>query len=291
MSDIRLIQAVLSAPETGSVVLETTLSIARLFTAHFRVLHVLPNPALSIPLVGEAMLGNMIEDTMRTCEEQGHRKRDVLKKLFDQWTCDRQVPVVSDPQVASYPTVSWHEAIGIEDDVAANLGRLCDLSVVGLPIAGEEDPWLEATLNNVLMESGRPILVPPRTAPTHIGTRIVIAWNGSQESTRAVHAALPLLKRADVVTILALQDEDAPPLQNLAPWLALHGVRAETQQLGPPGITGEKIGEALLRTVSSCRADLLVMGAFGHSRLRQLILGGVTRHVLDHAEVPLFMRH
>ena len=291
MPDIRLIQVVFSTPETGNTILQTALTLARNFNAHIRALHVMPDPALSIPLVGEAMLGSLVEDTMRACEERGTQKRDALKTLFDQWAHEQKIAVVEEPRAESYPTASWHEVVGVEDTIAASAGRLCDLSVMGLSNKDGGDPWLEATLNTVLMESGRPILVPPSTAPAHIGRRIAIAWNGSQGATRAIGAALPLLQRADTVTVLAMQEEESLPLHSPVPWLTCHGVPAQMKQLEALEIAGDKIGELVLQSVSACQADLLVMGAFGHSRLRQLILGGVTHHVLGHAQVPLFMCH
>ena len=273
MSGIRLIQVVLSTPETGETTLQTALVLARNFKAHIRALHVMPDSALSIPLVGEAMLGSLVEDTMRTCEEHGTQRRDALKALFEQWAHDQKIAVMKEPCAESHATASWYEVVGVEDTIAATAGRLCDLSVISLPPEDKDDPWLEATLNTVLMESGRPLLVPPRTAPSHIGTRIAIAWNGSQEAARAMAAALPLLQQAETVTVLAMQEEESPPLHSPVPWLTCHGVNARTHQLEPLDITGDKIGETLLRAVSSCQANLLVMGTFGHSRLRQMILG------------------
>jgi len=140
----------------------------------------------------------------------------------------------------------------------------------------------------VLFDSGRPVLIAPQIAPANIGTRVCIAWNGTAEAAAAVLAALPWLQRANAVRVLGADDYQrrGPAADELIPYLALHGIDAEAARFRS---LNNSVGAGLLGAVREFGADLLTMGAYSHSRLRQLILGGVTRHVLEHASLPVLM--
>jgi nucleotide-binding universal stress UspA family protein len=155
------------------------------------------------------------------------------------------------------------------------------------PEAGEDVSSSDA-LHAVLFDSGRPVLIAPQKAPETIGTRICLGWNGTAESASAVSAALPWLQRAEAVRILSAEgyQRRGPSAPDLAAYLALHGIDADIEMFGPRGGT---VGAGLLAAAADFGCDLLAMGAYSHSRLRQLILGGVTRHVLEHARLPVMM--
>jgi nucleotide-binding universal stress UspA family protein len=140
----------------------------------------------------------------------------------------------------------------------------------------------------VLFDSGRPVLIAPRAAPAAIGTRCCIAWNGTVESSSALSAALPWLKRAEAVRVLhaGAYQRRGPSAADVVPYLALHGITADVAEFTP--VTRD-VGAGLLQAAASFGADLLAMGAYSHSRLRQLILGGVTRHVLENSLLPVLM--
>lgn len=138
------------------------------------------------------------------------------------------------------------------------------------------------------------LIVPEMQAESPVPDRIAIAWNGSAEALRAVYAALPLLIRARKVVILNRGGNRTSPMDQwlpefeLAGYLQRHGVTAETRVLPE---RGEAIGSDLLRAAGDDRADLLVMGGYGHAQLREWILGGATREVLEKAVIPVLMRH
>jgi nucleotide-binding universal stress UspA family protein len=140
----------------------------------------------------------------------------------------------------------------------------------------------------VLFDSGRPVLIAPPTAGTTIGRRCCVAWNGTVEGSAALAAMLPWLRRADAVRVLHAGDYQrrGPPAADVLPYLALHGVPADLAEFAP---VDRDVGAGLLAAAGDFGADLLGMGAYSHSRLRQLILGGVTRHVLEHATLPVLM--
>jgi len=146
------------------------------------------------------------------------------------------------------------------------------------------------TLNASLVETGRGVLVVPPEGASKFGKRIAISWNGSAEAARAVAASMSLIEGAEKVLILSIDGDDAAPnvAAELSNYLAWHGVNAEIETVPVPD---SQVGETVLQKSGDWNADLLVMGAYTHSRLRQLIMGGVTRHILAEAKLPVIMVH
>lgn len=185
----------------------------------------------------------------------------------------------------------------VEGDVvvAARLqARYADLTIVGQGLDVEPTlSELAALPEELVLGVGRPLLVVPRYGVfTTIGERVLIAWNGSREATRAVHDALPILKRAHTVTILSIDPEGQPadrvPGADIARHLARHSIRVEAATTYGPSTA---VGDILLSRAFDLGADLIVMGAYGHSRMREMVLGGATRHLLRHMTVPVLMSH
>lgn len=288
MPGLKTITAMIPDTASGLATMETAFLLGRDHACHIRILHVRPDPASAVPLVGEAMSGAMVEEMMNACEREGAERAGEVREMFDQFCGRYAIPVTDEPPGPPEMSASYLEDLGLEDDVVPLRGRMADLIVVGRP-AGSDDPALYATLNAALLESGRPVLVAPRKPITSLGKSCAIAWNGSAEAARAVAAALPVLIKARSVTILVAEEGDgAPSAQDLETHLAWHGITAEIRRVVP---SGAAVGAALLRASQDVQADLLIMGAYTHSRLRQLILGGVTRHVLEHADLPVLLSH
>lgn len=179
--------------------------------------------------------------------------------------------------------------------ILARHARHADLVIVGQPNA-EMDGVDDALLAEAaFMNSGRPALVVPFIGPASVPPkRAMIAWDGSREAVRAVNDALPLLLLAERVDILVV---DAPKLAtrvgqqpgaDLATHLARHGVRAEVEVVSSGGLG---VGDVVLSAASDRSTDLIVMGGYGHSRLREFVLGGVTEHMLAHMTVPVLLSH
>lgn len=173
--------------------------------------------------------------------------------------------------------------------------RYFDLVIMGRHEEGSGEPTVNL-VENVVLGSGKPVLVlPDQGAPRGLGRHVSVAWNASREAVRACDAALPLLALADRVDVIAVdprtEDEDAHgalPGVDLCAHIARHGVRAEAQAVDS-GRHG--VGQTLLDRARADGADLLVMGAYGHARWRELVLGGATAHVLRHANIALLMAH
>jgi nucleotide-binding universal stress UspA family protein len=147
----------------------------------------------------------------------------------------------------------------------------------------------------VALSAGRPVLVVPHFGPPrNLGSNVLVAWNASREASRAVNDAMPFLRRANKVTVLAVDPQrggDAHreiPSADIALHLSRHGVKPEAAQVAAPEI---EAGEIILSQASRLGANLIVIGAYGHSRFREYIFGGVTRHLLRHMTVPVLMSH
>jgi nucleotide-binding universal stress UspA family protein len=283
---IRKLLLPLTGTAAGEAALSTALQIARAFNAHVSALHVRVDSRDVAPLAGEGLSGAMIEEMMTATEKESADRSAAIHALFDRFVFQHGV-TLSAPRRGDGATASFDVVTGREDDLVAQLARLADLAVVPHPEAGDDVSSSDA-LHAVLFDSGRPVLIAPPAAPSSIGARVCVAWNGTAESAAAVLGALPWLKRAEAVRILCADEYQrrGPTAPELARYLALHGVRAETAQFRP---IEREVGRGLLAAAGEFGADLLAMGAYSHSRLRQLILGGVTRHVLEHSRVPVLM--
>jgi nucleotide-binding universal stress UspA family protein len=166
---------------------------------------------------------------------------------------------------------------------------LADLVVVSRP-GSDADAAASTILEAALFDTGQPLMLAPPRSVGEVGSNILIGWNGSPESARAVSAAIPFLREAKGVTILSASGwfEGMLSVEALANRLAWHGVQADVTTIADPG---DPVGEIVLSEVANRNVDLLVMGAYTQSRLRQMILGGVTRHVLGNSMVPVIMAH
>jgi nucleotide-binding universal stress UspA family protein len=191
---------------------------------------------------------------------------------------------------SSQASCRWREETGSANDILPEEARLADLVVLAQNETARDfgAPGIEA----VLFGSGRALLLAPKSEPTSVGTTVAIAWDGGRAASRAVAAAMPLLSHADRVLILS---GDHPALgrasdpNRLAESLACHGITAVSH-----GVTagGQHMSKVLMRSAVELGCDMLVMGAYGHSRLREMVLGGVTRGVLDApVDLPILMAH
>jgi nucleotide-binding universal stress UspA family protein len=276
--------------EAGEAALTTAFMAARIWKAHVHGLHVRIDPRDVAPLAGEGLSGAMIEEMMSATERESAERAQRVQAFFLRYVEEHGIPIVTDPAAAftaGSVTASFGSVVGREEDVVAQQARLSDFVVLAHPEASDDVSTSDA-LHAVLFDSGRPVMVAARTAPAHLGRRVCIGWNGTAESAAAVAGGLPWIERAEAVTVLHAEEYQrrGPDVTGLVDYLAWHGVKAETRQFRP---VGNSVGAGMLAAAKDVGADLLIMGAYSHSRLRQLILGGVTRHVLEHADLTLLM--
>ncbi len=283
---IRRILLPLTGTSAGESALTTALMVARMWDAHLTALHVRVDSRDVAPLAGEGLSGAMIEEMMTATEKESSERSNAVRAMFDRFVVEHGV-TVAEPHAGAGATANFASVTGREEDLVAQLARLTDLTVVPHP-ESEDDVSSSDALHAVLFDSGRPVLVAPQVPRPTIGKRICIAWNGTAESAAAVQAAIPWMQRAERVQILTAQEYQrrGPGAMELAGYLALHGIQAESAEFRP---IDKEVGRGLLDGARKFEADFLAMGAYSHSRLRQLILGGVTRHVLENATLPVMM--
>lgn len=197
---------------------------------------------------------------------------------------------------ARVAAVEWRAPAGDAIPAIVEHARCTDLVIIGQrdPDDAQND-FSSDVANAIVLQSGRPVLsIPFAGAPTAIGKTVLVTWNGSRESARAVADAMPMLARAEkvfVLSIAARNDEavaESHADHRLLAWLRYHGIAAVPRHYRMPDVDA---GELILSQTADLEADLLVMGAYSHSRLQEMVLGGVTRLVLDTMTVPVLMSH
>jgi nucleotide-binding universal stress UspA family protein len=260
---IRKLLLPLTGTEAGEAALATALLIARIWDAHVTALHVRVDARDVAPLAGEGLSGAMIEEMMSATEKESSDRAHAVRSMFERFVAEHQVTVAEARPGIPGATASFASVTGREEDLVAQQARLADVTVVPHPEAGEDISSSDA-LHAVLFDSGRPVLIAPMHAPTSIGKRICIAWNVTAEGYQRRGPAAP----------------------ELAAYLAMHHVHADIATFNP---VDRDVGKGLLAAAAHFGADLMAMGAYSHSRLRQLILGGVTRSVLENSTLPVMM--
>jgi nucleotide-binding universal stress UspA family protein len=277
----------LSSPASGEVALHTALLLTRMWNAHLQVLHIRTDTRDIAPLASEGMSGAMIGEMITAAEKESGVRARSLRELFVA-ACEEHDVQMSDASFgADWPSASFGSVAGREEEIIAHQARLSDLTVVPHPAAGEDVAAADA-LHAVLFDSGRPVLLSPMTRPVTIGKRIAVAWNGMSNSAAALGSAIPFIRQAEAVRVLTSPEYQrrGPGAAEVVGYIAHQGVTAD---IGSFTAIDREVGAGLLRAAEDFRADLMSMGAYSSSRLRELILGGVTRYVLENANLPVLM--
>lgn len=287
---IKNILCLIDGGEDSEAVLRTALSTGRRLDAHVEVLHVELDPKYAVPLAADGMTATMIEEVVETVERESKKRAERAAQVARDVTSEVGLTLLDPGQTEPGKfAVTFRRERGREHDVVARRGMLFDLIVLTRR-HGEGEPPATPTLETALMESGRPVLVAPAGEHHDAGDSIAVAWRASVPGVHSLHNALPLLEDAKKVTVITVDDgasDDASP-EDVAGYLRHHGIDAETRHVAA---RGSDAGDAIMAEASKAGADMLVMGAYAHSRLRQLIMGGVTSSVLRSAAIPLFLAH
>ncbi len=223
------------------------------------------------------VIQEVLEKAQQDAETLAKNVKAELEKTDILWSCD--------DGMAQLPDIGRH---------AGNRARFSDLAVLPTPYGKDRGPEQEALVESVLFEANVPlIIVPEKSPPKTSFDTVVIGWNESDEALTAVRAALPLLRQARKVHVVVVDPPRHGPNRSdpgglLSVWLARHGVHAEIDVLAK---TMPRVSDVLMRHADDVSADLVVMGAYGHSRFREAILGGATRYMLEQSKLPVFMAH
>ena len=287
---IKTILVPLGDPEAGAAALRTAFAVASLFDAHLEALHVRADPRNAIvDYVGESMSGHLIERVLKAAEARATEVAERARKVFEDACAKAGVAIAEAAPGPGKVSAAWREETGYEDQWVERYGQLADLTVIGRP-APDEDVASRLSIESAILGTGRSLLVAPPKAPESVGNNVAIAWNGSAEAARGVGAAMPFLTRAETVNVLSVDarpDRRHKP-EDLAAYLAWHGIKAKAASIPAKD---EPVGATLLAEAARAGADLMVMGAYTHSRMREMIVGGVTRHVLGSTELAVLMAH
>ena len=271
----------------GESVLDHALTLAKRHSAHLEVLHCRPKPEDMIPY-GVPLPASLLKTITSSAKSLADEEEGKIRKLFDDYCAKRGVPEVDKfPWPQDKVSASWREAIGKQANVIGVRGRLVDLIAVPMPDRSQNLGL--NTLQAALLESGKLVLMCPPKAVGELGAKVAIAWNGSSEAARAMTAALPVLVKADSVVLLAPADTKLPvTAEAVKNYLETHGVACSVETFKAPS---SAVGKTLLENAKKAGADCLLMGAYGQSRQRELIMGGVTQYVVDHADLPILLMH
>ena len=276
----KTILTIVTDPEAAESQLDAAVAVARRRDAHLDVLCM----GIDRTQTGYYYAGATAfvqQETMDRAQDDARKANEAVRARLDaediRWGADT---VVS--QIGAMSTV-----VGLR-------ARFADLVLMGRPYGEGRGPELEAAIEAALFEGQVPVAIVPDGYDGDIpAKRVVIAWNQSHEAMRAVRAAMPVLKSADLVDITVIDPpahgpERSDPGGQLSQMLARHGVNAEVTVLSK---TMPRVSDVLNRHIRDSNADAMVMGAYGHSRFREAILGGATRHMLEMADVPVIMAH
>lgn len=286
---IRNILVPMPYEKPGRVALKAALDVGRAFESHVTALHVKMDPQAPIPYVAGPMPTELLVQISENAEEHARELAGKVRGVCDE-LCEQSGAARADTPQASGFCVTWREALGSFDYHYGLEGRLNDVSVVAQPDPKDRENTTDI-LEGLLFHSARPVLMVPGGATVRADGKVVIAWNGGIESTRAVRGALPFLDKAKTVVILTVGDPeslDGPDAAALAESLAWRGINADVVETRAEK---KSDGETVLKAATDLNADLLVMGAYSHSRLRELILGGVTQEVIETSRIPVLMTH
>lgn len=263
----------------AEAILEPALQLASRNNAHLIGMHVYAGvPAPPVPLPYGSEVVKAVAAAQRKATEE-------IAGIFSRMTAGR--PFVAEWCAEKGPRVD-------PTSVVIEHGRSADLIVTGQTDPDWEASPLQDVAEHLALESGRPVVVVPCVGRyPEIGRNVVIAWKAGRESARAVFDALPILEQAEQVQILEIDESGgrrngAAVDNTIAVALARHGLKPTVRT----SIAGDiSIGDEILSRLADMGADLLVMGAYGHSRMRELVFGGVTRHIAKHMTVPTLFSH
>jgi nucleotide-binding universal stress UspA family protein len=284
---IRIILTPLFGDDADAAAAQAAFAVTRRFDAHVEGLFARIDPLDVFPIVGEGVSPAVIDDLTNAAQVEMDKRASAARAHFEAARTAAGVALAERPPAPGGTSARWSEITGRREEVIPRRARVSDLVVFGAQPS--DSPELGGAIETTLVAGGRPLLLAPKGVQT-IGERVAIAWNDSAEAARALASALPFIEAASAVHVLTAETwrTQFEVTEELADYLEWRGIVCERRSVEAGD---EPVGATLLRAASEAGADLLVMGGYGRSRLRELVLGGVTRHVLTHAQLPVLLAH
>ena len=291
----KIILAVIGGFSGDNAVLETARSFAVRFGAHIDVLHVRADP-YTLPYLDAGVAPSVTASLLAAVDAQIEARRNVAWDNFVRWRegagLSEAEPPSRDP---ARPTIRWIERKGSEAEIGAQ-GRFADLIVLEQPSREQENvttAFLAGSFESALFGTPRPAVVVPAgyDGRSIFNGPVVVAWNGSLEADRALAAALPLIASAGSAVVFIGEEpcrHHVPDIAGLKTYLKRHAIAA---RIAEARVESAAVGSYLLKAAQDSGCGSLVMGAYTHSRLREFVLGGATRGLLESMTVPVLMSH
>jgi len=257
--------------------LKIGIELAERNEAHLVGLHAKPHPYIPITPDMGAMYGDLIDEQQTMIDQDAETAQKKFESAVRNFNISQE----------------WRIVTGDPSDVIRRHARYADFVIVG-QANDEADRQATDLPQGVLLSTGRPVIVVPNDPNVKtFGRNIMVAWDDGIQATRAIHDALPILEAAENVTVIAVNpketgDHGSSPCADICLHLARHGVKAHAYPVTTTEFSTENM---ILKRAFEHGSDLLVLGAYGHSRMREFVFGGVTAHVLEHMQLPVLMSH
>jgi nucleotide-binding universal stress UspA family protein len=286
------IKTILVAASGGSATrgaIDLACRLAQRFRAHLEGYHAILDPAAALAVLGEgaelALTGGVIESILAEAQVRADKTRSLFAKILIR----REIALGEKPHAVEHQASAfWRQETGYAPTLVANRARFFDLAVLGRSERAIGQPYTN-TIEEVLVHSGRPVLLAPADAPGTCGNTIAFAWNGSPEAVRALGVCLPFMTIADRVWLITAGLDDGSNVTAAIEYLAWHGITAQHHDIADR--IGRHVAILLLDAAQNCGADLLVMGGYGHSLWREALFGGTTREAVKAMRMPLLLMH
>ncbi|HLI14337.1 MAG TPA: universal stress protein [Alphaproteobacteria bacterium] len=279
---IRSILALVTGHEADRLSLASSMRLAQKLNAFIDVLHITPDPREALPFPFQDWTGAFVQEIKKQAEKKAEALTTQARWLFEEACTETGI---NRPDARA----RFQAVVGRISDIVALRGRVFDLVSLGRASGAGQTDW-QGLLKAALMESGRPLLILPVEPRGPIGRTVALAWNGSAEAGRATSSALPILAGAQRILLLVGTEGKpvSPPPAEVERWLERHGISSRCEVVF---LRDSPVGTQLVREAEDAGADLLVMGAYGHSRLRETVFGGATEAVLQKSTLPVLMAH
>jgi nucleotide-binding universal stress UspA family protein len=277
--------------DTDHAVFETALIVARSVTAHLNFLHVrlhASSAGLHTPHMSYAV-GASLRQALNDLEQQAHKRLSSATRNIQEFTNRHSIPMVDKPDLFNAVTMRWRVEEGEALPRLIAHARHNDLVVMARP--AQSDGLPPDRLEAMLFQCGRPLLIVPNDRGATAFDTAVICWKETADAARALSVAMPLVRLAKRVIILTVREGRTPEpgaVEDLAEHLAWHGLSPELQILPRDG---QSTVEVLFSTAQKLRADLMIMGGYGHSRAREIVFGGCTQAIIEAADIPVLLMH
>ncbi|MBI2254652.1 MAG: universal stress protein [Proteobacteria bacterium] len=282
-----IILGVVTGASSDDDVLEAAFALSRLHESHIEVLHPRLDPYRMLAGFIDGINGLAASDIVTSIRQDIERRRQAAHATFNAWSTRHGLRSGAEGAKSREASAAWRDYEGTYEGAMTLHGRLADFIVVAQPQAGGRAAQ-DAVVEAAIFDTGRPVLCVPTGFRELDPKSVAILWNGSLEAARAVGDAMPILAACgNAVVVTAGQSDGADPT-DLVERLVQRGIEARTKRVGT---LQELTPRALVDTLNEGRFGLVVMGGYGHTRLREMVLGGLTRQMLAEAKIPVLLAH